>query len=103
MPAAYREGQAAVKAEALVVAYELAERGTPWYAERDAYVLRVVFDLPDARRRDIDNLAGGVLDALNGLLWRDDTHVVELRARKRLRCGEPGASIEVSYARSTRC
>ena len=32
---------------------------------------------------DADNLGKGVLDALNGVLWRDDAQVVELTVSKR--------------------
>jgi Holliday junction resolvase RusA-like endonuclease len=34
---------------------------------------------------DIDNLAGGVMDALNGIAWFDDEQVIDLVARKRPR------------------
>ncbi len=52
---------------------------------------RLVFLLPapTARRRarpttrpDVENLAKGLLDAWNGILWRDDSQVVELQLRK---------------------
>lgn len=36
---------------------------------------------PD-RRPDLDNYTKTVLDALNGLYWRDDAQIVELAARK---------------------
>ena len=36
---------------------------------------------PD-KKPDIDNIAKSVLDALNGVAYRDDTQVVELHARK---------------------
>jgi Holliday junction resolvase RusA-like endonuclease len=32
---------------------------------------------------DIDNLAGGVMDALNGIAWCDDEQIIDLRVRKR--------------------
>lgn len=32
---------------------------------------------------DVDNLAGGVMDALNGIAWHDDEQVIDLVARKR--------------------
>lgn len=31
---------------------------------------------------DVDNFAKAVLDGLNGIVWRDDSQVVELRASK---------------------
>lgn len=32
---------------------------------------------------DVDNLAGGVMDALNGIAWHDDEQVIDLVVRKR--------------------
>lgn len=34
---------------------------------------------------DVDNLAGGVMDALNGIAWRDDDQITDLTVRKRPR------------------
>jgi Holliday junction resolvase RusA-like endonuclease len=46
------------------------------------------------RGPDIDNVVKGVLDALNGVAWRDDSHVRELAASI---CHAPGApGVEVS-------
>jgi Holliday junction resolvase RusA-like endonuclease len=36
-------------------------------------------------RGDVDNLAGGVMDALNGIAWRDDDQIVDLAVHKRPR------------------
>ena len=35
-----------------------------------------------AKKPDIDNVVKAVLDALNGVAYRDDTQVVELHVRK---------------------
>lgn len=35
----------------------------------------ITFRYKDTRTADIDNLAGGVMDALNGILWKDDKQV----------------------------
>lgn len=50
---------------------------------------RVVSE-PDTVKPDADNIAKSVLDALNGVAWRDDTQVVHLQVRKnpRTRCEE---------------
>ena len=42
---------------------------------------------------DTDKLVRLVLDALTGVVWRDDSQVVELAARKEY--GEPGVSVTV--------
>jgi len=34
-------------------------------------------------RGDVDNLAGGVMDAMTGMVWTDDSQVVDLFVRKR--------------------
>lgn len=37
---------------------------------------------PDTFKPDVDNIAKNVLDALNGLAWKDDSQVIELLIRK---------------------
>jgi crossover junction endodeoxyribonuclease RusA len=56
----------------------------------------LVFSLPDRRRRDLDNLSKGVLDALNGLIFKDDTQICALHLFKLIRKQEPGAFVEIS-------
>jgi Holliday junction resolvase RusA-like endonuclease len=60
-------------------------------AAREAYLgeptpqavsVSIIFVLPDRRRRDIDNLSKGVLDALTGVVWDDDQQVVHLGLTK---------------------
>lgn len=43
---------------------------------------------------DVDNLAGGVMDAANGILYKDDRQVVEIRCRKQ-RALEDSISIHI--------
>ena len=45
-------------------------------------------------RPDVDNLAKGLLDRWNGVLWKDDSEVTELLVRKRYR-EEPGLRVDV--------
>lgn len=47
-----------------------------------------------AKRPDIDNLVKACTDALNGVLWRDDSQIVELAAEKRY-AERPGVEIHV--------
>lgn len=48
--------------------------------ERYRVALAIYF--PDARRRDGDNVLKSVLDACNGVLWDDDSRVVETLVTK---------------------
>ena len=43
----------------------------------------MLFCVGTARRKDLDNMAKLVLDALNGLAWHDDSQVVSIVATKR--------------------
>ncbi|MBQ7199369.1 MAG: RusA family crossover junction endodeoxyribonuclease [Selenomonadaceae bacterium] len=38
---------------------------------------------------DIDNLAKGILDACNGILWKDDSQIVQLEVVKRVTDSKP--------------
>lgn len=42
------------------------------------------FFLPDRRRRDLDNLSKGTLDALTGVIWDDDQQIVQLTLSKQV-------------------
>lgn len=88
MPARYRAWLETVKREALAYWSEHSECADDecaarWYEpSHPAIVLVLVFYLPDRRRRDVDNLAGAVMDALNGVLWKDDSQIVRLVVEK---------------------
>lgn len=55
--------------------------------------------LPKTSKPDCDNLAKSVLDALNGVAWRDDSQVWNLQVLKII--GEPGETSRVDVAIST--
>ena len=90
MPTAYRQWLDGVKREALAYWAEHSECVDKDCAARDydpehhAICLTLVFRLPDRRRRDVDNLAGAIMDALNGVLWRDDSQILRLVAEKHI-------------------
>jgi crossover junction endodeoxyribonuclease RusA len=79
------------------------------YFDTAAVRLAVVFYLPRPKslparvrahltRPDLDKLLRAIKDALTGLLWHDDSQVVELLARKGYAQGEPHVRIGVDYA-----
>lgn len=61
--------------------------------------MRIVFNLGNHRRVDLDNLNKGLSDAINGIVWVDDSQVVSLHLVKGVR-PIPGALVEV-YAGET--
>lgn len=56
--------------------------------------MRCVFVLPTNRRCDLDNLNKAVSDAMQGIVFKDDTQVVNLHLVKRV-CANPGVYVEV--------
>lgn len=48
----------------------------------EAILLDIIFYRKDKMRCDIDNLVKLFNDSLNGIVWKDDSQVMELRARK---------------------
>ena len=59
------------------------------------FELRVDLYYPDRRRRDGDNIKG-LLDAMTGILWKDDSLIVAHMVRKHVRPGE-NPRIELSF------
>lgn len=64
----------------------------PWEA---GIGIRLLFWLPDRKRRDLDNLSKAVLDALKGIFYRDDTQVVDLHILKAINPLNPRVEIEI--------
>jgi Holliday junction resolvase RusA-like endonuclease len=60
---------------------------------QDGVKVTLRFRLADRRRRDLDNLSKGTLDAGNGILWEDDMQIQELHIYRER--GEPGVTVEV--------
>lgn len=82
----------------LRVTLEIAKRPP---ASQGRRVARALVDARawDTRKPDLDNAAKLVMDALNGVAWRDDCQVAELIVRKRVSAVE-GASVCVEVWRS---
>lgn len=53
---------------------------------------------PFVQRPDADNVAKSVLDALNGVAWRDDSQVTDLWVRKMRRRADSGRRTEVEVS-----
>ncbi len=53
------------------------------------------FKYPDKRRRDLDGHLKLLLDCMNGLIFKDDSQVVEIHAIKTLGCTEASSQITV--------
>ena len=64
--------------------------------------LRLLPSAPErhTKKPDLDKLARAVLDALTGIVWRDDAQVVKLTCAKVFADGDilPGVTIEVNAA-----
>lgn len=73
-------------------------RGCGWPLDA-RYAVEIVVHEPDVRRRDLDNQAKTILDALNGVLWADDSSVDVLAVSRRLDRERP--RVEVSVAAMT--
>lgn len=69
-----------VEAEKAVTA-AFQEAYPDWQVERDAsFTIEMQFFSKDFIRRDLDNLAKLVMDALNGVAWGDDAQIVAMQA-----------------------
>jgi crossover junction endodeoxyribonuclease RusA len=55
----------------------------------------LLFEQTDARHGDLDNYAKACLDAMNGIAYRDDRQVVELRAALALKAHADRVSVAV--------
>lgn len=63
--------------------------------EASAFGVSLTFHLRTRVRRDIDNLSKLILDALNGIVWGDDSQVEELHARLVRGAADPRTGILV--------
>lgn len=59
-----------------------AYHGVPQSWNKRIRALALADDLPATRKPDADNIAKIILDALNGVAWKDDTQVVQLEVNK---------------------
>ncbi len=64
--------------------------------------LSVALWLPDLRRRDIDNCAKSICDALNGIAYEDDSQIAELIIRRHVDRERPRTEVIVERAKEPR-
>lgn len=57
--------------------------------------VELTFYRKDRRGADVDNLQKAVLDALNGIAWRDDSQIDRLISTVFRGCDEPRVTIEI--------
>lgn len=50
---------------------------------------------PHGKRPDVDNLVKGTVDALSGLLWRDDSLLYDVHAKKVIAAGDEQPHTEI--------
>lgn len=62
--------------------------------------LTVELYMPDARIRDASNCAKAIEDGLNGVAYRDDSQIVDLRVTKQIDRAYPRAFVRVERAES---
>jgi Holliday junction resolvase RusA-like endonuclease len=69
------------------------------------FAVRLEFTLPPRKgrksnRRDLDKLARSILDALTGIVWKDDEQVEDLHLSKRIG-DEPGVTVQIEPKHTT--
>jgi Holliday junction resolvase RusA-like endonuclease len=57
--------------------------------------LDIVLWMPDRRRRDLDNCAKSICDGLNGIVYLDDSQIIELTVRRGVDRERPRAGVTV--------
>lgn len=75
------------------IAWELAAQ-QPDVIEGDV-ALNVLFYFPDRKKRDIDNCLKALLDCCTGVLYRDDSQIIELHVYKHIDARNPRTVVQV--------
>lgn len=64
----------------------------------DNVVATFIFSLASHRRVDLDNLAKSVSDAMNWIVYRDDSQIIRLTIEKQYDKNNPGVFISIEEA-----
>jgi crossover junction endodeoxyribonuclease RusA len=56
-------------------------------------IVEITLFFPDNRRRDIDNYSKILLDALTGIVWKDDSQIVRATVEKKVDVKNPRIEI----------
>ena len=91
--------QSKVSSEAMKTIAEYDWTLTPFRIWKTPLAVELDFYLPDKHRRDLDNLSKAVLDAMNGIVYKDDCQVVDLHLRKFYNSPEYGVTVTVALAK----
>lgn len=59
--------------------------------------LKISLYFPDKRRRDIDNPLKSILDAMNGVIYKDDSQVFRIFVEKDIDRDDPRIEVTVSF------
>jgi Holliday junction resolvase RusA-like endonuclease len=84
------------------VAWECTRKRLATWPLHARYAVELTFHMPNSRRADADNLAKGVLDALNGIAWEDDSQVQRLVVEKRIDRANPRAEVTIEILEQDR-
>lgn len=99
-PAPTRNAEAAIRVLLMSQGAQLYDAGVPLVVEMIFMVTRPQSApksvLYPAKRPDLDQYIKLLLDAANGVLWRDDAQVVDLWARKAFTVNTPRQTLIVS-------
>lgn len=94
--AAYAAGLAPLDGPVRVHVAAIAAPAPSWSKRKTAAALALRYDM---RKPDADNVLKLVLDALNGIAWRDDVQVVDARVERLIQANGPLLIIHIDPAR----
>ncbi len=60
---------------------------------RGPIIIVLNFYRKNRRRVDLDNLEKTVLDAGGGVVWEDDSQIIDMHSRKFLGCADPRVEV----------